>query len=141
MNYLLIAATLLVISTVILGIFYIKKGSKKVHAKKLLGINGIITFSILTAIVVMFASGQVSAAHEPAVEFVAAKSGLQYLAAALSTGLAAIGAGIAVAVASSAALGAISEDPNLLGKTLIFVGLAEGIAIYGLIVSILILYA
>jgi len=44
-----------------------------------------------------------------------------------------------VAISSSAALGAISEDSGLLGKSLIFVGLAEGIAIYGLIVSILIL--
>ena len=61
------------------------------------------------------------------------------MAAALSTGLAAIGAGIAVAISSSAALGAISEDSSLLGKTLIFVGLSEGIAIYGLIISILIL--
>jgi V/A-type H+-transporting ATPase subunit K len=66
-------------------------------------------------------------------------NGLGLIAAALSTGLAAIGAGIAVAVSSSAALGAISEDSSLLGKTLIFVGLSEGIAIYGLIVSILIL--
>lgn len=65
--------------------------------------------------------------------------GLAYIAAALSTGLATIGAGVAVAVAGSAALGAISEDSKLLGKTLIFVGLAEGIAIYGLIISIMIL--
>ena len=61
------------------------------------------------------------------------------LAAALSTGMAAIGAGIAVAVSGSAAIGAISEDSKLLGKTVIFVGLAEGIAIYGLIISIMIL--
>lgn len=66
-------------------------------------------------------------------------AGLAYLGAALSTGLACVGAGIAVAVTGSAALGAISEDPKLLGKTLIFVGLAEGIAIYGLIISIMIL--
>jgi len=66
-------------------------------------------------------------------------NGLGLLAAALSTGLAAIGAGIAVAIVGSAALGAISENPKLLGKTIIFVGLAEGIAIYGLIISIMIL--
>ena len=61
------------------------------------------------------------------------------IAAALSTGLAAIGAGIAVAIVGSAALGAISENPKILGRTIIFVGLAEGIAIYGLIISIMIL--
>lgn len=61
------------------------------------------------------------------------------LAAALATGLACIGAGIAVAMVASSAIGAISEDPSLLGKTIIFAGLAEGIAIYGLIISIMIL--
>jgi V/A-type H+/Na+-transporting ATPase subunit K len=62
-----------------------------------------------------------------------------YLAAALATGLAALGAGFAVASVGSAAIGAVTEKPELLGRTLIFVGLAEGIAIYGLIISILIL--
>ena len=62
-----------------------------------------------------------------------------YLAAALATGLSALGAGFAVASVGSAAIGAVTEKPELLGRTLIFVGLAEGIAIYGLIVSILIL--
>jgi V/A-type H+-transporting ATPase subunit K len=44
-----------------------------------------------------------------------------------------------VAVVGSAAVGALAERPELLGRVLIFVGLAEGIAIYGLIVAILIL--
>ncbi|MBU1192057.1 MAG: ATP synthase subunit C [Gammaproteobacteria bacterium] len=65
--------------------------------------------------------------------------GWGYLAAALSTGLSALGAGIAVASVGSAAIGTITEKPEMLGRTLIFVGLAEGIAIYGLIISILIL--
>lgn len=63
----------------------------------------------------------------------------RFLGAAIATGLAAIGAGIAVGVAGSAAIGAIAEKPELLGRTLIFVGLAEGIVIYGLIVSFIIL--
>ena len=61
------------------------------------------------------------------------------LAAALSTALAALGAGFAVARVGTAAIGALAEKPELFGRLLIFVGLAEGIAIYGLIVSILIL--
>jgi V/A-type H+-transporting ATPase subunit K len=61
------------------------------------------------------------------------------VAAALSTALAAIGAGYAVARVGSAAIGAIAEKPELFGRALVLVGLAEGIAIYGLIVSILIL--
>jgi V/A-type H+-transporting ATPase subunit K len=59
--------------------------------------------------------------------------------AALATGLSSLGAGIAVARLGTAAVGALAEKPELLGRLLIFVGLAEGIAIYGVIVSILIL--
>lgn len=62
-----------------------------------------------------------------------------FLAAAVSTGLSALGAGIAVSNVGSAAIGAMAEKPEILGRTLIVIGLAEGIAIYGLIVSILIL--
>jgi len=61
------------------------------------------------------------------------------LAAALSTGIAAIASGIAVSNTGSAALGTIAEKPELFGQALIFVGLAEGIAIYGLLISFLIL--
>jgi len=61
------------------------------------------------------------------------------IAAAVSTALAALGAGFAVARVGTAAIGALAEKPELFGRLLIFVGLAEGIAIYGLIVSILIL--
>ncbi len=66
-------------------------------------------------------------------------NGVGMIAAAIATGLACIGSGIAVAVVASSAVGAISEDPSLLGKTIILAGLAEGIAIYGLIISIMIL--
>ena len=62
-----------------------------------------------------------------------------YIAAALATGMSTIGAAIAVGLVGSSAMGALSEKPELAGKALIFVGLAEGIAIYGLIVSIMIL--
>lgn len=62
--------------------------------------------------------------------------GLGLLGAALSTGLACIGAGIAVSHSASAAIGAISEDPKVFGKALIFVALAEGVALYGMLISI-----
>ena len=65
--------------------------------------------------------------------------GMGLLAAALVTGLAGIGGGIAVAAAAPAAIGATSEDPKAFGKALIFVALGEGIALYGLLISILIL--
>lgn len=61
------------------------------------------------------------------------------IAAAMAAGLAALAAGYAVAAVGSAAVGALAEKPELLGRVLILVGLAEGIAIYGLIVAVLIL--
>ena len=69
----------------------------------------------------------------------AANVGRAFYAAAISTGLAALAAGIAVAYVGTAAVGALAEKPELTGRVLIFVGLAEGIAIYGLIISIIIL--
>lgn len=62
-----------------------------------------------------------------------------FIAAALSTGLSSLGAAYAVAAVGTAAMGAMTEKPELFGRLLIFVGLAEGIAIYGVIVSVLIL--
>ncbi len=96
---------------------------------------------LAVATIVLLAGGLEASASGTATATAAAASsdGLKFLAAALSTGLACIGAGIAVASTGSAAIGAISEDPRLLGRTIIFVGLAEGIAIYGMIITILIL--
>ena len=71
----------------------------------------------------------------------ASASGLGYIAAALAVGLSCIGSGIAVANSASAALGALSEDSTVFGKSLVFVGLSEGIALYGLIISFMILGA
>jgi len=62
-----------------------------------------------------------------------------YISAAMAVGASSIAAGIAVALVGSAAMGAVSERPEMAGRALIFVGLAEGIAIYGLIVAIMIL--
>ncbi|SKA90523.1 V/A-type H+-transporting ATPase subunit K [Caloramator quimbayensis] len=132
----LLIATLIVIATITKGVidFYNGKESNRKNVKRALRINLCSLLPVLTGIIVTsipkvaYAEGAVSSS-----------SGLGFIAAALSTGLAAVGAGIAVAAVGSSALGAVSEDPKILGKTLIFVGLAEGIAIYGLIISIMIL--
>ncbi|MBR1731050.1 MAG: hypothetical protein IJ725_01275 [Ruminococcus sp.] len=65
--------------------------------------------------------------------------GMAYIAAAAATGLSCIGGGIAVASAAPAAIGATSEDPKAFGKAIIFVALGEGIALYGMLISIMIL--
>lgn len=94
--------------------------------------------TVLVADILLF-SGNVQAAGEAAEAAASSVEGWRYLAAALSTGLSCIGAGIAVASAASAALGALSEDSSIMGKALIFVALAESIALYGLLISFSIL--
>lgn len=65
--------------------------------------------------------------------------GMAFIGAAASTGLSCIGGGIAVGGAAPAAIGATSEDPKAFGKSIIFVALGEGIALYGMLISIMIL--
>ncbi|MDE2027268.1 MAG: F0F1 ATP synthase subunit C [Candidatus Omnitrophica bacterium] len=62
-----------------------------------------------------------------------------FWSSALAVGLSSLAAGFAVAYVGAAAVGAISEKPEIVGRALIFVGLAEGIAIYGLIIALIIL--
>lgn len=64
--------------------------------------------------------------------------GMGFIAAALSIGLAGIGAGIALAAGAPAAIGAVSEDPSSFGKSMIFVVLGEALALYGFVIAFLI---
>ncbi len=68
-----------------------------------------------------------------------AASGSALIGAAISVAGSALGAAIAVAYTGSAALAAISERPEMFGRAMVIVGLAEGIAIYGLIVAIVLI--
>ena len=99
---------------------------------------GLEGFNVLLLVLVLIVLAQPLHAQEASAG-VANAGQNRFLGAAIATGLAAIGSGIAVGIAGAAAIGAIAEKPELLGRTLIFVGLAEGIVIYGLIVSFLIL--
>lgn len=132
----------LVLSIVIpFGAYFIgEKGIKKF--KTSIAVNVISFFSVLILGTVFMFSGNVFAAEAASATAEAAASsanGMGYLAAALVTGMSTIGAGIAVSSAASAALGALSEDQSIMGKALIFVALAEGIALYGLLISFTIL--
>lgn len=69
-----------------------------------------------------------------------ADNGLGYIAAALAVGLGSIGGGLAVAAAAPAAIGAVSEDPKSFSKSLIFVALGEGCALYGFIIALLMIF-
>ena len=111
--------------------------------KTTLGLNCFFFFVTMALAVIMIFTGDGSVALAAEESTTAAQSGLAagmgYLAAALVTGLSCIGGGIAVANAASSALGAISEDGSIFGKSMIFVAMAEGIALYGLIISFMIL--
>ncbi len=63
----------------------------------------------------------------------------RYIAAAIAVSLACIGGGIAVGQIGAAAMGAMSEKPELAGKAIPFIGLAEGICLWGFLVALLIL--
>lgn len=133
-----IIITLLLSIIIPFGSFLLKKKRTKGGLKATLAVNAFFFFSILVIADIMIFKGKVSAAETTEAVAVATDS-WRYIAAALSTGMSCIGGGIAVASAASAALGAISEDSTIMGKALIFVALAEGIALYGLIVSFTIL--
>ncbi|WP_295581202.1 ATP synthase subunit C [uncultured Lamprocystis sp.] len=85
-----------------------------------------------------FAATETAAAAGAAIEM-STGMGLAIIGAGIPTGLSTIGAGIAVGPIGAASLAAITEKPEILGRTLIYLGLAEGIAIYGLVISILLL--
>ena len=103
--------------------------------KAAIAANAFLFFGTMVFAVCVLFNGSAYAAETASASGNAA--GLGYIAAALSTGLSCIGGGLAAA--ASAALGAISEDSSILGKSLIFVGLAEGVCLYGLIISFMII--
>lgn len=132
----------LVLSIIIpFGVFLIGERNRG-RFKTALGVNVFFFFGILVvSTIAMFAApAPVAAAAETAAasgsDF---STGIAYIAAALATGMSCIGGGIAVANAASAALGALSENESVFGKSLIFVAMAEGVALYGLIISFMIL--
>ena len=133
----IILAIALVLSIILPFGYYLIGEKNRGRYKTAIGVNAFFFGTMLIAIAVMFtgaSSVQAAAGSEAGLA-----TGMGYIAAALVTGLSCIGGGIAVASAASAALGAISEDQSILGKSLIFVGLAEGVCLYGLIISFMIL--
>lgn len=130
--------TLIVSIIVPFGYYLLGEKSRKRY-KRAIGTNAFFFFgAFLIASIMLLGGPNVQAAGTAAADAGFA-TGMGYLAAAIVTGLSCIGGGIAVASAASAALGAISEDSSVLGKSLIFVGLAEGVCLYGLIISFMIL--
>lgn len=140
-------------------VYTMKKHSEGQSVRKSLRMNAA-TFAVMLLLVAgcamgAFATGSEDKAAAPADTTAAQASdtavestesaakdnskGLGLLAAGLVTGLAGIGGGIAVAAGAPAAIAATSEDSKAFGKALIFVALGESIALYGVVISILIL--
>jgi V/A-type H+-transporting ATPase subunit K len=97
-----------------------------------------LTLLMVTGAMTVVAEGDATTATQAVA---ASASGLKYLSAALCTGVASIGGGMALAAGIPAAIGATSEDPKAFGKALIFVALGETLALYGVIISFMILNA
>jgi V/A-type H+-transporting ATPase subunit K len=92
-------------------------------------------FTVLVFAILSIAGAQeaAAAAEEPSTAM------WKYFAAALAVGISCIAGGIAVGQIGSAAMGAMSENPELAGKALPYAGLAEGICLWGFLVALLIL--
>ena len=135
---LLLIATLILSIIIPFGYYLLGEKSRKRY-KRAIGTNVFFYFGAFVIAAIMMFGGDPVQAADTAENVASNATGFGYLAAALSTGLSWVGGGIAVASAASAALGAISEDSSALGKSLIFVGLAEGVCLYGLIISFMIL--
>ena len=131
---------LLPIIPVISGKFNDSKKAKRRLCYNLCGFGAVILCSVFVPFIAL---AEPSAAAETAgavVQSGLSDKALYALASALAVGLAGLGGGLAVGPAASAAIGAMAEDPTTFGKSLIFVALGEGIAIYGLLVAFLILF-
>jgi V/A-type H+-transporting ATPase subunit K len=136
--------TLSVVGLIALGIYFEMKPSGSARPgwlKPLLGGN-LVVFGLGIAGTLLFGAQEVLAAAPAGAEGAArdlSGLGLALIGIGLPTGLATIGAGLAVGPVGAAALAVIAEKPEMFGRTLIYLGLAEGIAIYGLVVTILLL--
>jgi V/A-type H+-transporting ATPase subunit K len=101
-------------------------------------LSGLVLFAAGLA-VALIALTSAPAAAGPLAAADTGSGGLALLAAAIAVAGSSIGAAIAVAYTGAAALAAMSERPEIFGRAMVIVGLAEGIAIYGLVVSIVLI--
>ncbi len=134
---------LLLIVLISLPLVNVFRGKTSAKSAKIRVVTHIaLFFAVLAGVLIYNVNGVTALAAEgEAVDQMSGSiaQGLGFIAAALATGMSALGAGIAVAAAAPAAIGAFSENDKNFGKSLIFVALGEGVAIYGLIISILII--
>jgi V/A-type H+-transporting ATPase subunit K len=140
MDYVLMLA--LILMTMLPLYFAFKRAKQGKKYKFAIASNIILFFGVIISTVILIPVMSNAAEVIPTADAAATaanagiSTGLGYVAAALATGMSCIGAGIAVASAASSAIGATSENPKMLAKSLIFVALAEGVALYGMLISL-----
>ena len=136
--YMVVVSLLLAVALVVPCIFFYLGTPSPKRGKRALIIN-LVSFCavFLLAVVFMFARPVYAVPDASGANDLALAAA--FIGAGLVTGLCSIGTGIAVSSAAAAAIGAISENENNFGKAMIFVAMAEGIAIYGLLISFMIL--
>ena len=134
---------LILIVLISLPLVNVFRGKKSASVAKRRMITHVCFFFAILLGTVFFAASKAYAATQDDIALKMAGSigqGLGFMAAALSTGLSALGAGIAVAAAAPAAIGAFSENEKNFGKSMILVAMGEGVAIYGLLISIIMIF-
>lgn len=135
--------------SVIMGMKHMKKtgsGKKALKRQLLTLLTCLVLCFTFTAMVSAAETGDAAAAEtsttaaetENSDNGAGIATGLGFIGAALSIGLAGIGGGLALSAGAPAAIGAVAEDPKSFGKAIIFVALGEAVAIYGLIIAFLI---
>ena len=142
---LIIVAALAALAVIIVPLVLINRRAKAGKSVKKPLYANLAMFFVMFAVCGCVFLGQGVAAANEAAEAATAAAGTDwtqafgYLGAALAVGLSGIASGIAVSNSASAAIGALAENDSTFGKSIVFVGLAEGMAIYGLLVAIIIL--
>ena len=142
---LIIVAALTALAVIIVPLVLINRRAKAGKSVKKPLYANLAMFFVMFAVCGCVFLGQGVAAANEAAEVAAAGGGTDwtqafaYLGAALAVGISGIASGIAVSNSACAAIGALTENESTFGKSIVFVGLAEGIAIYGLLVAIIIL--
>lgn len=134
MSVWLVALPVLVVAALLVG--RLLRGRRAIAL--LLGLNAVLVAGALVVLVLAL-TAEPAAAAATAAQTTAPSNGAALIGAAISVAGSSIGAAIAVAYTGSAALAAMSERPEIFGRAMVIVGLAEGIAIYGLIVAIILI--
>ncbi|MFA6801309.1 MAG: ATP synthase subunit C [Acholeplasmataceae bacterium] len=138
-DFILPLILIVLISLPLVKVFKGKVTKESAKRRLLTHVSGFFSVLAIVLVLQLVLKPRISAFESDATIMGTIAQGLGFVAAALSTGLSALGAGIAVAAAAPAAIGSFSEDEKNFGKSMIFVALGEGVAIYGILISILII--